>query len=165
MFNKTEYILIKTDQEYAISYANQTFIDLIGQSEEQLLGQNFDEVWKPETPSAIRRYGFSRLAKQNFYNGYAPYRCNKDSKKLQWIFFDFGKRYSLDGEWRGYEYFGYPPSQRGVDHFDNLFSELAELERNQSNNEGAEAADQFLQQHIRSMGSSYEELVCTLQDL
>ncbi|ARN74972.1 PAS domain-containing protein [Oceanicoccus sagamiensis] len=163
MFDESEYILIKTDQQLTISYTNQTFQQLINTPEEQLIGENFEHVWRPDIPASIQRFSSQQLKKLGFYNGYASYPLAANTKSREWIFFDFGKRYSTDGTWLGYEYIGYCPSVQGIDHFDRLFAELAELEDGSS--DGLEKAQQHLHNNIESTGMGYEELVCILQDL
>ncbi len=163
MFDESEYILIKTDPKYVISYANQTFQHLINTPEDQLIGQNLELVWRPNIPASMQRFASQQMKQSGFHNGFADYHFSAQSKTTQWIFFDFGKRYSPSGEWLGFEYIGYCPSSRGVGHFSQLFSELSEIE--DGTTEGLEKSQEHLQHNIESTGMSYEELVCVLQDL
>ena len=163
MFDESEYVLIKTDLQYVISYTNQTFQQLINIPEDQLIGQNLDLVWSPNIPAVLQRFGSQQMKKSSFHNGYAGYQLSAQAKKTQWIFFDFGKRYSTDGTWLGYEYIGYCPSSRGVEYFAPLFDELMALE--DGSTEGLERAQHHLDKNIESTGMIYEELVCVLQDL
>jgi hypothetical protein len=92
------------------------------------------------------------MKRLGFYNGYAGYQLSTQPRSLQWIFFDFGKRYSTDGTWLGFEYIGYCPSSRGVDHFSRLFTELAALE--DGSPEGLEKSQHHLQNSIETTGVS-----------
>jgi len=162
LLDESQYILIKTNQKYVIEYCNHSFQQLIGKSEPELVGQNLESVWVPTTPQAVRDFGAKRFDEQGFYTGFSAYRVGS---RNYWVFFDFGKRFSIDGRWLGYECLGYLPSKKGVDFFSTIYSKMESIEAEAEGNVGKKASLEYFLQSIDAMGCGYEELVCTLQDL
>ena len=155
--DKNEYLLIKTNKQMMVSYANWPAIQLINASEDEILGEPIDKVLPVDLSETFKNFSQETFSKVGFYNGFIKYRVGSLGGK--WFFVDMGKRYSPDGKWLGFEYLAYQATDEGISKISQLDEELRCKEKEESSDE----AKRYLDTFIQSLGCSYDEFVCGLQ--
>lgn len=87
VWDKSQTIMSKTDAEGTIVYANQTFSDVCGYSQEELLGSPHNIIRHPDMPKIIFKVLWENI--QQGYNFHAVVKNLAKSGEYYWVITDF----------------------------------------------------------------------------
>ncbi len=157
-FPEDDIIVSKTDLKGIITYVNQTFIDVSGYSEDELLGQPHNIIRHPDMPRCVFKLMWDTLeAKQEIFAYVKNLSKNRDH---YWVFAHVTPSFDISGRAVGYHSNRRVPDRRGVELFDNIYRQLRGEEMKHSDpKRGMEAAGQLLQRLLTEKNTTYDEFV------
>lgn len=157
-FPEDDIIVSKTDLKGIITYVNQTFIDVSGYSEDELLGQPHNIIRHPDMPRCVFKLMWDTLeAKQEIFAYVKNLSKNRDH---YWVFAHVTPSFDISGRAVGYHSNRRVPDRRGVELFDNIYRQLRGEEMKHSDpKRGMEAAGQLLQRLLTEKSTTYDEFV------
>ena len=74
-FPKGHYIVSRTDLKGAITYVNETFVEISGFTREELIGKNHNMVRHPEMPTAAFKWLWDTVKQGRPWRGFVKNRC------------------------------------------------------------------------------------------
>jgi PAS domain S-box-containing protein len=83
-FREDEIIVSKTDLKGLITYANKTFLDISGFTEEELLGQPHNIIRHPDMPQCVFKLLWKTVAKGDEIFAYVKNMCKNGDH--YWVF-------------------------------------------------------------------------------
>ena len=157
-FPEDDIIVSKTDLKGIITYVNQTFIDVSGYSEDELLGQPHNIIRHPDMPRCVFKLMWDTLeAKQEIFAYVKNLSKNRDH---YWVFAHVTPSFDISGRAVGYHSNRRVPDRRGVELFDNIYRQLRGEEMKHSDpKRGMEAAGQLLQRLLTEKNTTYDEFI------
>jgi|GEM_PF-3115017 len=78
VFNES-VLIIETDVEANIVYANRRYISLLGFSEEELMGSQYHQVWHPDMPKGVLKAMWKIIISRKIWRGYIKHLCKDGS--------------------------------------------------------------------------------------
>ncbi len=157
-FPEDEIIVSKTDLKGHITYANQTFIQISGFTEEELLGQAHSIIRHPDMPRCVFKLLWDTLAARKEIFAYVK-NMSKNGDHY-WVFAHVTPTFGSSGQVIGYHSNRRVPERTQVDLFAGIYSQLLAEERRHTDwRAGMEAAGKILGDTIAAKGMEYEEFV------
>jgi len=162
-FDKSEFIVSKTDLKGRITYGNQVFIDISGYTEKQLLGAPHSILRHPDMPRCIFKLLWDTIeAKQEIF-AYVKNRCKNGDH--YWVFAHVTPSFDNDGNINGYHSNRRVPDRQVLDEvIIPLYKQLLEEEQRHANRkEGMQSSYAMLMDIIKEKGIAYDEFIFSLQ--
>ncbi len=157
-FDENDIIVSKTDLKGLITYANQTFFEVSGYTEEDLLGQPHNIIRHPDMPQCVFKLLWETIEKGDEIFAYVKNMCKNGDH--YWVFahvtptFDDAKRI-----------IGYHSNRRVVERhqvklFEEIYGQLRVEERRHNDwRQGMEEATAMLLRMVAEKNMAYEEFV------
>jgi PAS domain S-box-containing protein len=157
-FPDDEIIVSKTDLKGHITYANQTFIQISGFTEEELLGQPHSIIRHPDMPRCVFKLLWDTLEARKEIFAYVK-NMSKNGDHY-WVFAHVTPTFGASNQIIGYHSNRRVPERTQVDLFAGIYSQLlAEERRHPDWRLGMQAAGKILMHTIAAKGMEYEEFV------
>ncbi len=138
-WDKTQTIMSKTDKFGNIEYANETFIDVSGYEDYELMSHPHNIVRHPDMPKVIFKILWDNIRQGNEFNGIIKNLAK--SGRYYWVITDFD--YSRDDSGNIVNYFSRRksvPSEIIVKYIEPLYKRLLQIELAS----GVEASEKYL---------------------
>lgn len=161
-FPADRIIVSKTDPRGVITYANQTFIEVAGYSELELLGKPHNIIRHPEMPRCVFKALWDEIEGGREIFAYVVNRCKNGDHYwvLAHVTPDFHPR---TRQIIGYHSSRRVPSRRAIDAITPLYAALlAEEAQHSSRVAGMQAGAALLGRTLADAGVSYGEFVFSL---
>jgi len=160
-FPEGNVIVSKTDLKGIITYVNQTFMDISGYSEDELLGQPHNIIRHPDMPRCVFKLMWDTLIdKQEIFAYVKNLAKNGDH---YWVFAHVTPSFDSAGRAVGYHSNRRVPERRCVELFENVYRQLRTEESKHSDpKRGMESAGQLLLRMMSDKQTTYDEFVFTL---
>jgi len=155
-----EFIVSKTDTKGIITYSNRVFMHIAGYSESELLGKQHNIVRHPDMPRGVFKFLWQSLQQGEEFFGYVKNLC-KDGA-YYWVFANVTPDYDTNGKVCGYYSVRRKPSTQAIKVIAPLYQEMLALEQKVGPKEAADASIALLQQKLQEMGTTYNDLVMSL---
>lgn len=157
-FPEDEIIVSKTDLKGHITYANRTFLNVSGYSEEELLGKAHSIIRHPDMPRCVFKLLWDTLeAKQEIFAYVKNMAKNGDH---YWVFAHVTPTLDANGRVISYHSNRRVPERKQVDLFAGVYSQLlAEERRHPDWREGMAAATKMMLSVVSQRGMAYEEFI------
>jgi PAS domain S-box-containing protein len=155
-------IVSKTDPRGIITYANQTFIEVAGYNELELLGKPHNIIRHPDMPRCVFKLLWDEIQAGREIFAYVVNRCKNGDHYwvLAHVTPDFHPK---TGEIIGYHSSRRVPSRRAIDAIVPLYEALLEEEaKHKSKVSGMHAGTELLLKTLGDAGVSYGEFVFSL---
>jgi len=157
-FPEDEIIVSKTDLKGHITYANQTFIQIAGFTEEELLGQPHSIIRHPDMPRCVFKLLWDTLEARKEIFAYVK-NMSKNGDHY-WVFAHVTPTFGASNQIIGYHSNRRVPERTQVDLFAGIYSQLLAEERRYPDwRLGMQAAGKILMNTIAAKGMEYEEFV------
>jgi len=157
-FPEDEIIFSKTDLKGHITYANQTFIQIAGFTEEELLGQPHSIIRHPDMPRCVFKLLWDTLEARKEIFAYVK-NMSKNGDHY-WVFAHVTPTFGASNQIIGYHSNRRVPERTQVDLFAGIYSQLLAEERRYPDwRLGMQAAGKILMNTIAAKGMEYEEFV------
>lgn len=160
-FDASDIIVSKTDLKGRITYANRTFCDIAGYTEQQLLGQPHSLIRHPDMPRAVFKLLWDTLGCGEEVFAYVKNMSR--SGAFYWVFAHVTPSRDCSGRIVGYHSSRRVPSKQAVAALMPIYATLIGIEQSHRNaKEGLAASYAALNGKISSLGIGYDEFVLSL---
>ena len=160
-FKEDSVIVSKTDTKGIITYANETFLNISGFSEEQLLGTPHSILRHPHMPRAVFKFLWDTIATGEEVFAYVLNRAKNGDH--YWVFAHVTASYDKSGNIIGYHSNRRVPERKAVDAIAPIYKTLLDVEAAAADpKQGLENSFKALVDFVVSTGLSYPELVFSL---
>ena len=151
------FLVSKTDIKGRITYCNLPFIEIVGATEQQLLGKPHSIVRHPDMPRLIFKLLWERIARKEEIFAYVKNMSFDGS--YYWVFANVTASLDRSGTIIGYYSVRRKPNPKALDVIIPLYKDL--LQKEQTG--GIEAAEAHLMNILNEKGVSYDAFINTLQ--
>jgi PAS domain S-box-containing protein len=158
MFDEDDIIVSKTDLKGIITYANQTFLDVSGYSEEEILGQPHNIIRHPDMPQCVFKLLWNTI--QQGQEIFAYVKNMSKNGDHYWVFAHVTPTFNDARKIIGYHSNRRVPDRNQVKLFEEVYARLRAEERRHSDwRKGMDAAGQMLMREIAERNMEYEEFI------
>jgi PAS domain S-box-containing protein len=152
-----EFIVSKTDLKGHITYGNETFIEMSGYSEVELLNAPHNILRHEDMPKLIFKLLWERIQERE---GIYAYVKNKTKKgDYYWVFAYVTPSFDPSGNRIGYYSIRRKPTSKAITVIEPLYRELLNAERQG----GMNASQNYLTMLLQKQGMTYDQFVLGLQ--
>lgn len=155
------FLVSKTDKSGRITYANQTFIDLSGYSERELLDKDHNVVRHSDMPRGVFKLMWDTLKRPEEFIGFVKSR-GKDGSAY-WAYATIIPSFDPRGEVIGYFSVRRKPKEGALAAIEAIYRAMLEEEARQSGDAGVRASVALLNNLLAEKGLSYEQYILGLQ--
>jgi len=161
-FDADDVIVSKTDLKGKITYANQTFIQLSGYSEQELLGAPHNLIRHPDMPRCVFKLLWDTIAAGNEIFAYVVNRSRNGDH--YWVFAHVTPSYDLNGKLVGYHSNRRVPKRQPIDSvIIPTYKALVDVEnQNPDPRAGMEASLGVVVNMLQEKGMTYDQWVLSL---
>lgn len=152
-----DFIVSKTDLKGNITYCNQTFIDISGYKEAELIGAPHNILRHKDMPKAVFKLLWDRI--QHKQGIYAYVKNMTKEGDYYWVNAYVTASFDQNGNIIGYYSIRRKPSKKAVEVVSELYKKMIEIE----NQMGVEASQKYLTQHLQKEGITYDKFVLSLK--
>ncbi len=157
-FPEEDIIVSKTDLKGRITYANETFLNIAGYAEEELLGQPHSIIRHPDMPRCVFKLLWDTLKARREIFAYVKNMAKNGD--YYWVFAHVTPTFGASGQVTGYHSSRRVPDRPQVELFTEVYRQLlAEERRHATWQAGMEASGQMLAGIIAGKKMEYEEFV------
>jgi PAS domain S-box-containing protein len=154
-FKQNELLVTKTDLKGKITYANQAFINIVGLSESELLGQPHNIIRHPDMPKLVFKILWDALKREEEVHAYVKNLCADGS--YYWVMANVTPSI-FKGKVVGYHSARRCPKKQAISTVEPLYRELVAAERSG----GVSASQKILDKILAEKGMSYEEFILAI---
>ena len=154
-FNENELLVTKTDIKGVITYANQAFINIVGLTEEELVGKPHNIIRHPDMPKIIFKLLWDSLKSNDEIHAYVKNLCIDGS--YYWVMANVTPSF-LDGKIVGYHSARRVPTQNSIAIIEPLYKKLLSAERSG----GINASQKILDDLLKEKGMQYDEFILSI---
>lgn len=157
-FREEDIIVSKTDLKGLITYANKTFLEVSGYSEEELLGQPHNIIRHPDMPHCVFKLLWDTLEQGQEIFAYVNNMCKNGDN--YWVYAHVTPTFNNSQHMVGYHSSRRVPDRHQVKVFEDIYAKLRAEERRHSDwRAGMESASKMLKGLLESKSVTYEEFV------
>ena len=153
-----QLLIVKTDANGKFTYCNQSFIQIFGYQEQQILGQHFESIKHQDMPKGIYHLLWDTVKQKREFNGYLKICTNNGNH--YWTFANITPFYDSIGSIAGYTCALRHPNLGAVTMFAMYYEQMREEE--QITNDAKASLNQLIEL-LSAMGDDYEASVFKLQ--
>jgi len=151
------FLVSKTDTHGRITYCNLPFIEIVGATEQEILGKPHSIVRHPDMPRYIFKLLWERIKNKEEIFAYVKNMSFDGS--YYWVFANVTASLDRNGTTVGYYSVRRKPNPKALQAIIPLYQELLAKEKSS----GIEAAEAHMKQLLNTKGVSYDQLVNALQ--
>lgn len=161
-FDKNEIIVSKTDLKGHITYANRTFLNIAGYSEDEVMNAPHSILRHPDMPRCVFKLLWDTLADKREIFAYVVNRTKKGDH--YWVFAHVTPSFDGSGAIDGYHSNRRVPDRKIVDTaISPLYKTLLEEEnRHPNRKDGMMSAYNMLGSVLQKKGVGYDEFIFSL---
>lgn len=161
-FDKNEIIVSKTDLKGKITYANRTFLNIAGYTEEEVLGAPHSILRHPEMPRCVFKLLWDTIAAGKEIFAYVINRTKNGDH--YWVFAHVTPSYDDNGALNGYHSNRRVPNPKIVQEkiMPIYKALLAEENRHSNSKQGMAASHDVLIKTLQDKGVGYDEFIFSL---
>ena len=157
--NADAFLVSKTDIHGKITFANLPFLQIVGASEQELLGKPHNIVRHPDMPRVIFKLLWETVKQQKEIFAYVK-NMSFDGG-YYWVFANVTASVDVDGKVIGYYSVRRKANPKALEVIKPLYEKLLSLEKTG----GVDASLNYLHSLLKEKGVSYDELANSLQRL
>jgi len=152
-----KFLVSKTDLKGIIKYANTTFIEVSGYTEEELVGSNHNIVRHPDMPRAVFKLLWDTIQTGKEFWGYVKNMAKDGS--YYWVFAHVTPSYDTQGKSIiGYHSDRRKPRKDAIEKISQVYAEMKKAEEKG----GIEAGVKVLEEILKMEGKDYAEFVFSI---
>lgn len=156
-----DLIISKTCPKGKIRYANRTFMEISGFSEQALLGQPHNLIRHPDMPKGVFRLMWKTLQQGEEFFGFVKNLCIDGS--YYWVFANITRDLSIDGTLQGYySVRRAPPAHAIKNTIIPLYREMLSIEQASSAPAALDQSVEALKTWVADTGMDYNHAMITL---
>lgn len=156
-WDKTQTIMSKTDLYGTIEYANETFVDVCGYEDYELMAQPHNIIRHPDMPKVVFKVLWDNIKQGNKFHGIVKNLAK--SGRYYWVITDFEYLRDADGNIVNYIARRKSVPQAVItNHIEPLYKRLLQIEQAS----GIDASEKYLIGFLEEKGLNYVDLVTKL---
>ncbi|MBX9633657.1 MAG: PAS domain-containing protein [Magnetospirillum sp.] len=160
-FDESQVIVSKTDTKGLITYANETFLDVSGFTEEELIGAPHSILRHPAMPRCVFKFLWDNIFAGEEVFAYVLNRAKNGDH--YWVFAHVTPSRDHTGQITGFHSNRRVPQKTAIATIEPIYASLLEVERKAATpKEAVENGIAALVDFVTKTGMSYSELVFTL---
>ncbi|MCA9014590.1 MAG: PAS domain-containing protein [Planctomycetaceae bacterium] len=160
-FHDDDIIVSKTDLKGRITYANHTFMEVAGYTEEELLGKPHNLIRHPDMPRCVFKLLWDTLESGNEIFAYVINLCKNGDH--YWVLAHVTPSFDNSGKIIGYHSSRRVPDRTAVSKVETLYRSLKRIEDSSSDwRVGMQQATGALISQLEEAGIQYDEYVFAL---
>ncbi|PWC92885.1 PAS domain-containing protein [Azospirillum sp. TSO5] len=157
-FPDDEIIVSKTDPKGRLVYVNDIFLSVSGYTERELIGQPHSVIRHPEMPRCVFRLMWERIGSGQEIFAYVNNRAKNGDH--YWVFAHVTPSYEGPGRLVGYHSNRRVPRREAIEKIKPIYGALlSEENRHADRKAGLDASCRLLNDHLVSLGKSYDQFV------
>lgn len=157
-FPEDEIIVSKTDLKGHITYANETFLNIAGYAEEEILGKAHSIIRHPDMPRCVFKLLWDTLQARSEIFAYV--KNMSKTGDFYWVFAHVTPTFDESGRTIGYHSSRRVPDRAQVELFGSVYAQLLQEEKRHADwRKGMESAGKMLLDMIAAKGMAYEEFI------
>lgn len=157
-FSSNDIIVSKTDLKGVITYANETFLQIAGYTEEEVLGQPHSLIRHPDMPHCVFDLLWSTIKKGQEIFAYVKNMAKNGDH--YWVFAHVTPTFNDAHRICGYHSNRRVPERHHVKLFEGIYSEVrSEEQRHADWRKGMEAGSRLLMRKVAERNMAYDEFV------
>ena len=157
-FSEDEIIVSKTDAKGRVTYANRTFLEISGFTEEEILGQPHSIIRHPDMPRCVFHLLWETIKQGREIFAYVI-NMSKNGDHY-WVFAHVTPTLDPYGHILGYHSNRRVPERKQVELFASIYQTLLSEEQKYPDwHAGMQASAEMLKKTIAARGMQYEEFV------
>lgn len=160
-FKSNQLLITKTDLNGKFTYCNHDFIQLIGFTERELLGQRFQSVCHYDMPHGIDHLMWKTLKQKREFNFFIKLKTKQNNSC--WAFANATPFYNVAGGLSGYTCSLRAPNPAATMMFAMYYEQMLEMENKQKTDAVAQQSLELLTELLSATGDDYEASVFKLQ--
>jgi PAS domain S-box-containing protein len=161
ILGREDLIVSKTDARGVITYVNQTFVDICGYSEAELVGKPHNIIRHPDMPRGVFKLLWDTIAEGGEVFAYVVNR-SKDGSRY-WVLAHVTPTYGGYGSVAGYHSSRRAPARSAIARIEAVYALMrAEEARHTNVREAAEASLALMASLLDEQGVTYEQFVWDL---
>lgn len=162
--DQNDLIVSKTDLAGRITYANQTFLQIAGYTEQELLGKPHNIIRHPHMPRSVFKYLWDTIAAGREVFAYVINRCKNGDH--YWVFAHVTPTFNASGKIIGYHSNRRAPLVSAVRQMQGIYRKLLEVESGFANpRDACQAALSALVRTLEERGQSYDEFIFSISPI
>lgn len=155
-FGEDELLVSKTDTAGKITYVNKRFMEIVGYSEQELLGKPHNLVRHPDMPKIIFKLLWETLKAKREIHAYVKNLC-KDGG-YYWVMANVTPSFDVNEKVVGYHSARRKPTTRAMAVIKPLYAQLLDAERSG----GLQASEKIVNALLKEKGMDYDEFILSL---
>jgi PAS domain S-box-containing protein len=156
-----DLIVSKTDLRGRITYANQTFLEISGYAEDEIIGKPHNIIRHPQMPRCVFKYLWDTIAAGREVFAYVVNRCKNGDH--YWVFAHVTPTFDAHGRIVSYHSNRRAPLRSAIQQIELLYRRLLAVEQRQGGPRDAwQASLPVLVETLHQRGVSYDEFVFSL---
>lgn len=156
-WDKTQTIMSKTDLYGTIEYANETFVDVCGYEDYELMAQPHNIIRHPDIPKVVFKVMWDNIKQGNKFHGIVKNLAK--SGRYYWVITDFEYMRDENGNIKNYIARRKAVPQPVItNHIEPLYKKLLQIEQAS----GIDASEKYLIGFLEEKGMSYVDLITKL---
>jgi PAS domain S-box-containing protein len=157
---ENDFIVSKTDLSGRITYCNETFIELSGYSEKELLGDQHNIVRHPDMPRGVFQLLWDTIKSGRECFAYVK-NLSKDGS-FYWVFANVTPDFDDRHQPTGFFSVRRRPRPEAVKTVTEIYAAMLAVENKAGPRDGVSAAMAWLNEALESREETYEEFVLSL---
>jgi len=160
-FQEDHLIVSKTDTKGIITYANQTFMEVSGYTESELLGKPHNIIRHPDMPKAAFKLLWDTVSGGNEIFAYVINLCKNGDH--YWVLAHVTPSFGSNGNILGYHSSRRKPDREQIEKIEPISAELLKIEKADSNwRTGMQSSTDALVAKLTEANVTYDEFVFSL---
>ena len=155
-----DLIVSKTDKKGKILYANRSFMNISGFSEQMLLGEAHNIIRHSDMPRGVFRLMWKMLQEGDEFFGFVKNRCLDGG--FYWVFANVTADLDEHGALQGYFSVRRQPSSVAVSLCEGLYKQMRDIESQYPGNDGINRSVEWLLDQVYTMAPTFNEAMFTL---
>ncbi len=155
VFSKDELLVTKTNLKGNITYANQSFMKIVGMNLNELIGAPHKIIRHPDMPKIIFKYLWSYLQNKEEIHAYVKNLCSDGS--YYWVMANVTPSY-LNEKIVGYHSSRRTPMRESLSIIIPLYQKLLHAEKSG----GVAASEKMLNELLKDKGMNYDEFILSI---
>lgn len=157
-FSENDIIVSKTDLKGVLTYVNQTFMEVSGYTEEELLGRPHNIIRHPDMPQCVFKLLWDTIERGEEIFAYVKNMCKNGDH--YWVFAHVTPTFNDAKQIVGYHSNRRVPDRHQIKLFEEIYARLRSEERRHTDwHRGMEAAGQMLMRMVAERTMAYEEFI------
>lgn len=161
VMREEDFIVSKSDIKGRFTYANRTFMEFAGYTEDELIGKQHNIIRHPDMPRGVYKLLWDTIQGGQEFWGYVKNMAK--SGAYYWVIANVTPSVDLKGNIFGYYSVRRKPKVQGVKTAITLYKIMIEAEQRAGTRDAVRASQEILHKFLAKENTSYERFVLGLE--